>query len=276
MSCGVSLTPAPRLSYTVFMKKFQDVKCFLLDMDGTVHVSGSPILGAAEAVSRMRQQGRVLFLTNNTSLSRAHYVQKLNGMGFCVTENDIYTAGNATADYLKQHPEFKKIHLFGTESLKEEFLGAGLNLTETDPDLVVVGFHTSADYESVSKICGFIRAGIPFIATHPDLNCPVKGGYIPDVGSLLALIEASTGKKPFLICGKPFEPVAAGIKNRTGVKASETAMFGDRLSTDMVFALNNGFIAALVLSGEATAEDLKNSGLKADAVLNSIADWDRN
>ena len=52
-------------------------------------------------------------------------------------------------------------------------------------------------------------------------------------------------------------------------------MVGDRLSTDMQFAVNNGFVSVLVLSGETTIEDYNKSGMKLDVILPSIADWDK-
>jgi HAD superfamily hydrolase (TIGR01450 family) len=256
------------------MVDLKRMECFLLDMDGTVHISGEAIDGAADAVERMRKVGRVLFLTNNTSVSRLKYVEKLNGMGIAAGADDIYTAGNATIDYLKQTAPHSKIYLFGTDSLKEEFTAAGLRLVENEPDLVVVGFHTDAHYRDFAEVCAHIRGGVPFIATHPDLNCPVRGGYIPDVGSFLKLIEASCGKLPLLVCGKPNRPIGDGILRLTGAAPAQTVMIGDRLSTDMVFAKNNGFVSALVLTGEAAERDLEASGLRVDRVLRSIADWD--
>ena len=52
-------------------------------------------------------------------------------------------------------------------------------------------------------------------------------------------------------------------------------MVGDRISTDMQFAINNGFVSVLVLTGEGTVEEAEKAGQKIDVVLNSIADWDK-
>ena len=49
-------------------------------------------------------------------------------------------------------------------------------------------------------------------------------------------------------------------------------MVGDRLSTDIAFAKNNGFTAILVLSGETTLNQYQNQDIKADFVFASIAD----
>jgi len=43
----------------------------------------------------------------------------------------------------------------------------------------------------------------------------------------------------------------------------------------MQFAINNGFVSVLVLTGEATLDDLKATGQKIDVILPSIADWDK-
>ena len=84
------------------MKNVQGIECFLLDMDGTVYLGGKLIDGAAEAIERMRAEAKVLFITNNTSVSREDYAVKLTGLGIRTDVEDIYTAGNATIDYLKE------------------------------------------------------------------------------------------------------------------------------------------------------------------------------
>lgn len=254
------------------MKTLKNIDCFLLDMDGTVYLGGQLIDGAAEAVARMRQAGRVLFITNNTSVSRDDYAVKLTGMGIRTGVEDIYTAGNATVDYLIRQNRTRRVFLLGTDRLADEFVRSGIELVETEPETVVIGFDTGLTYANLSKTCKFIREGVPFLATHPDFNCPVRDGYIPDVGSFLALIEASTGKRPQAVCGKPDAAMAAGVLARTGAKPDRTAMIGDRLATDMRFAANNGLVGVLVLSGEATREDALASGLKLDYILDSIAD----
>lgn len=256
------------------MHALKEIQCFLLDMDGTVYLSGKPIPGAVEAVGRMRRQGRVLFLTNNTSASRADYVKKLNALGFDADERDVYTAGLATIDWLKTYRSGKRVFLLGTDNLREEFEASGIESDDETPEIAVVGFDTGLRYDRLCRLCAHIRRGVEFIATHPDFNCPVTDGYIPDVGSFLALIEASTGRRPSVICGKPYQPMADAIGRLVGLPANQIAMFGDRLMTDMRFAVANGFMSVLVLSGEATEADLKKSGLGVSAVLPSIAEWD--
>ena len=82
-------------------EKMKKVKCFLLDMDGTICLDNDVFEGAVDAVERMKKQGRVLFLTNNSSKTPDGYVDKLNKMGFNVTLDNIYTSAMSATDYLK-------------------------------------------------------------------------------------------------------------------------------------------------------------------------------
>ena len=59
-----------------------DVKCFLLDMDGTFYLGGQLIEGSLAFIDRVLATGRdFLFLTNNSSHNASFYVEKLRRMG---------------------------------------------------------------------------------------------------------------------------------------------------------------------------------------------------
>lgn len=253
-------------------KLLQSVRYFLLDMDGTVYLSGKLIEGAKQTIAQMRSQGRVVFLTNNTSRSKADYVARLNGLELGVTERDVFTAADGAINYINAHHKNKRVYLFGTKSLHEEFQEADIPLVEEDPELVVVGFHTELVYQDLVTLCNFIRDGVPYILTHPDRNCPHDKGYLPDVGSLLSLVRTSCDKEPEAVLGKPNAIMGELIHASLGNKREQTLMMGDRLETDVTFGLNCGFVSALVLSGATNRELFESSGLNPHFVLNSIAE----
>ena len=95
---------------------------------------------------------------------------------------------------------------------------------------------------------------------------------MPDVGSFLALFERSSGRRPSLIVGKPYPYMAEGLESLTGVPRTEMCMVGDRMHTDIRFANNCGMKSILVLSGETTAETMKNFPDKPDLVLKTFND----
>ena len=70
----------------------------LLDVDGVLHVSGAPIPGAADAVKHLRSAGhRIRFVTNSTTMSRAHLGEQLRGMGFAIDDEELQTTGRVAA-----------------------------------------------------------------------------------------------------------------------------------------------------------------------------------
>ena len=108
-----------------------------------------------------------------------------------------------------------------------------MNLTEEDPDIVVLGFDTTLTYEKLSKACHYIRNGCIYFGINPDWNCPMEGGaFIPDCGSIAKLIEASTGRFPEFF-GKPSKHTLDYIIQETGYEPDEIAIVGDRLYTDI-------------------------------------------
>lgn len=256
------------------MDLIKDIDCFLLDLDGTVYFGNTLLSGAAEAVERMRKRGkRVIFLTNNSSATRDFYVKKLCGMGIDVTENDVYTSANATCDWLKEHKPNARLFVIASPEVTREFAVGGLNVCD-EPDTVLLTFDKTLDYSKLVKGCDLIAKGAFYIATHPDFTCPVENGELPDIGSFMMLIEGTTGKRPDVICGKPYPIIADCIAKRTGIPLSRTAMLGDRLETDMKFAINNGLRSVLTLTGVTDRAAYKASGLKVDAVIDSISEWD--
>lgn len=162
----------------------------------------------------------------------------------------------------------------GTPALEEEFRAAGFILTEKDPEIVVLGFDLTLTYEKLERACFFIRQGLPFIATHPDLNCPTPEGPIPDCGSMIALITASTGVKPKII-GKPFPEMIEALRERYGLEDPSTvAMVGDRLYTDIAMGNAAGITSILVLSGETKLEDVDatNAETRPDVIVENLGE----
>ena len=55
--------------------------------------------------------------------------------------------------------------------------------------------------------------------------------------------------------------------DKTGFAKEEIAMVGDRLATDIAFGLNNDILSIMVLTGEASLEDVEQGNIKPDIIL---------
>lgn len=251
----------------------QDVKCFLLDMDGTFYLGNNLIEGSLDFIEKVRTTGRdFLFLTNNSSHNADFYVKRLHGMGLDVPREKILTSGEATADKLNQLYPGKRAFVLGNEYLIEEFTQMGVIVDQENPEIVVIGYDTTLDYKKLTRVCDLVRAGLPYIATHPDFNCPTETGFAPDIGAIMAFIEASAFRRPELIVGKPNTGIVEAALRRTGLKTGEMAMVGDRLYTDIETGLRSGMLSILVMSGETTEEMLAKSETVPDLKFGRLAD----
>lgn len=247
------------------------IDCFALDMDGTIYLGERWIDGARDFLERIEATGKsYVFVTNNSSKNAAVYVEKLARMGLFVGEEKIVTSGQATIHYLQQHFAGKKVFLLGNELLREEFLRAGICLEEEAPDVVVTAFDTSLDYEKMCRVCDLVRAGLPYLATHPDYNCPTEDGFIPDIGAIHAFIHASAFRWPDRVIGKPNKDIIDYLTTRVNTERSRIAMVGDRLYTDIAAGVNHGLKSVLVLSGEASLEDACDSEVKPHLIFSSV------
>ncbi len=160
--------------------------------------------------------------------------------------------------------------------MEEEFRQHGFRLVHEEPQFVVLGFDTTLTYKKLWALCDFVRAGLPYIATHPDFNCPTENGFMPDVGAMIAFVKAATGREPDLVVGKPNRIIVETAAVKLRLPVSQLAMVGDRLYTDIALGPSSGIATVLVLSGETRKEDLENSPFQPDYVfqnLAGLADW---
>ena len=256
------------------MRSIKDFELFLLDMDGTIYLGNDLFPETPGFLEAIRKKGaRYLFLTNNSSKDKKAYAEKLRRLGIRAGEEDVFSSGDATAIVLKKRG-YKKLYVMGTAALRSLFEREGFLLTETDPDAVVLGFDTDLTYRRLLLAHDMIKSGLPWICTHPDLVCPVEGGRdVPDTGSMIRLLETSTGKSPDLIVGKPNRAIIDAVLSLTGGRRETTVMVGDRLYTDIAVGKEAGIATVLVLTGETSLEDYeKQTTYHADFVFPSVGE----
>ncbi len=254
------------------MERLKNKKLFLLDMDGTLYLDDDLFDGAAEFLEYIRKtDGKYLFLTNNSSKSVNKYVEKMASLGIETTADDFLTSSQATSIFLETK-KYKKIYVFGTDSLKEEL--SCFNITdklEDDIDCLVMGFDTQLTFQKLEDACILLNRGVDYIATNPDYVCPTAYGYVPDCGSVSDMLYNATKRRPLFI-GKPKPEMVLLAMKKTGYKKDETVIIGDRIYTDIACGINAGVDSIMVLSGESTRGDIENYKINPTFVLQNIAE----
>ena len=253
-------------------KLLEETELFVLDMDGTFYLDGQILDGSLDFLAQVERLGkRFVFFTNNSSRSPETYLKRLAGMGCPVLPEQVITSGDVMIQYLKENYLGKRIFLAGTPDLEQNFYQHGILLTKDMPDAVVIGFDMTLTYEKLERACTYIRNGADFLATHPDINCPVKDGFIPDCGAICAAISLSTGKMPRYV-GKPCRETVDMVLSLTGARREAVSFVGDRLYTDVKTGVDHGAHGILVLSGETKMEDLERSETVPDAVFADLGE----
>ena len=81
----------------------RNIKCFLLDLDGTFYLGKKLLPGASELLNLLVERNLdYLFLTNNSSKNAEQYVEKLSRFNVKVGKEHILTSGEATTIYLQK------------------------------------------------------------------------------------------------------------------------------------------------------------------------------
>jgi len=265
------------------LDRLQRVVAFALDLDGTTYLGEHLLPGAREFKSHCDARGLpVVFVTNNSSHSHDEYVTRLNRLGLPVRSSEVLTSAEATIAFLRSERPDARVFLLGTPAVQHEFQVGGVELV-ADPDCadtVVLAYDTTLTYEKLRILCDLVRRGCFFVATHPDVNCPMPGSqrsssprtqdFWPDVGAFLALVQASTDRLPDEVIGKPSRRMVEAIARRLHAAPEQIAFVGDRLYTDVAMARESGMVAVLVLSGETRAQDLADSRHQPDLVVRDL------
>lgn len=252
------------------LENIKNTKALLLDLDGTVYLDDELIGDVKNTLNFFRKKGvRIVYLTNNSSRTPDDYVEKLLRLGIYRIEDLVYSSLDSAVDYLNEHYGGNPVYVLATDKVDAYLRERGIIFSE-NADTVLLSFDKELTYDKLVKANQLIVGGARYIATHPDDTCPAKPVYVPDVGSFIKLLQASSGRLPDVIVGKPYEYMAKNIMRKLDLKKEEITMVGDRLNTDIAFGLNNGFNTVLVLSGETDQASYIKSGYKADLVLKNL------
>jgi HAD superfamily hydrolase (TIGR01450 family) len=249
----------------------------LVDLDGVVYRGADPVPGIAAVLAERAARGDdVVYVTNNSMHYRADYVGRLAAMGAPVSAERVVSSARATALYvIELDPPALRVMVVGAGGLEREMRDVGVEVVTAAhaatrmtqegidgfeaagrPDTVVVGLDPQLTYLRVAAAADAIRAGARFIATNRDPVYPTERGLRPGAGSVVAAVEAASGKTPTSI-GKPGPLLLEEAARAAGGRARDAVMIGDGLRTDIAAARAVGARSVLLLTGVTTHAELE-------------------
>lgn len=244
------------------------IKAILLDLDGVLYIGDQPLPDAAWTVNHLNDAGFTLAgITNTTTQSRHTLAEKLAKMEIPLTEDQIHTPAALTVARIGN----KSARLFVREALQEDF--SSIREDESHPDFVVMGDIGGEGYppETLRQIFQHIMNGAQLLALHKNRFWQKPDGLHLDLGTFVTAIEYATGRKAEIL-GKPSADFFHAICRQIGTEPAQTLMVGDDIESDIGGAKDAGLKTALVKTGKYREGFVKQTGIKADLVLPSIAD----
>jgi HAD superfamily hydrolase (TIGR01458 family) len=247
-----------------------NIKGFLIDLDGVLYIEDQVIPGAVETVNWLRQQGYPFrFLTNTTMRSRDSLVAKLSRFGIQADPGEMFSTAVVAAKWIADKG-VSRVQLLLTEDAQKDF--AGFEITDRRPEVVVVGdLGVQFTFDILNSAFLSVKAGAQLIALQKGRYWLTKKGLAMDAGAFVAALEHATESEAELI-GKPnrayFDMALADI----GLDPSQVAMIGDDIYMDINGAQAVGMPTILVRTGKYSFDTQKPRAAQPEWTIDSIAD----
>jgi HAD superfamily hydrolase (TIGR01458 family) len=247
----------------------EGLRAVLIDLDGVLYVEDEPIDGAREAVDALRAMGYDLrFVTNTTSRSRAHTLDKLARLGFAVDERELVTPAALAVSHCRERGH-RRVALLMDDAVKLDF--DGLEEADDGLDAVIVGDLGAAfGYDVLNGAFRQVMDGAELIALQKNRYWLRADGLSLDVGPFVAALEYATGREAFVV-GKPARGFFDEVLRDLGVDAEAAAMVGDDVESDIGGALAAGLASILVRTGKYREGAAHAAGIEPTATVDSIA-----
>ena len=242
-----------------------------------LHVSGTPIAGAAAAVKRLRDAGhRLRFVTNTTTRSRSQVVAGLREMRIEVDDEELQTTGVVASRALKG----KRVLALTMPGLLEDL--EGLQLVGMNVDAVLIGGADEGEetgrifsYLNLNRAFHELDAGAGLYCLHKNRWWQTADGPRLDAGAFVAGLEYAADTEATVL-GKPSAAYFTAALEALDAEAELTWMIGDDLESDCLGAHRHGMKTILVRTGKFRPDEVERSQVQPDAIVSSIAqvpDW---
>ena len=251
------------------MKSVRQKKALICDMDGVIYHEDRLLPGARQFVQWLKDEHkRYVFLTNNSASTPEQLAHKLHRLGIEAEAEHFYTSAQATAAFLASYGGGSAYVIAGAGT-ERALTAAGIEVTDADPDWVVIGETKSYDYESIRRAVSLVRGGARLIGTNPDVTGPGGDGVVPATGALISPVELAANKEAYFV-GKPNPLMMRHALKKLGCRREDTVIIGDRMDTDIVAGVEAEIETVLVLSGVTARDDLSDYAYRPRRVVENV------
>ncbi|KAJ5668433.1 uncharacterized protein N7477_007003 [Penicillium maclennaniae] len=273
-----------------FLNKF-DV--FLFDCDGVLWSGDHIFPGTVETLELLRKNGKqVVFVTNNSTKSRADYCKKLQSLGIPSTVEEVFSSSYSASIYISRILDLpkdkKKVFVIGETGIEQElraenvpFIGGtdpayrrdiqpqdykliaegDSSMLDSEVGVVLVGLDFHLNYLKLALAFHYIKRGAVFLATNIDSTLPNSGTLFPGAGSMSAPLIMMLGSEPTSL-GKPSQAMMDAIEGKFRFDRSRACMVGT--------GKLGGTLG--VLTGVSSKDDFVSGAVRPHAYLDKLSD----
>ena len=243
-----------------------DFDGFLFDLNGVFYEDENIISGANETIDWLKKNGIPhKFISNNSTLSRKLFVEKLKKIGLKINISEVITSNYAGVLTIKKMG-LKNCKLIMTEEAKLDY--KKFQLQNKKIDAIVIGdIGEKWSFSLMNELMNDIISGAEIIALHKGKYYHSQGKLKIDCGAFVAGLEYSTSKKAISI-GKPkksFFDLAA-----FDLGTNKICLVGDDLHNDIEGGQKMGYKTILVKTGKYRQNIFDKSKIKPDFCIPSI------
>lgn len=248
------------------------IRGVLFDLDGVLYVGSGLVQGAVEAVARVRAAGIPRrFITNTSTLSRNSLLARLYGLGFDVDPEELLTAPQATATYLRTHFAGVPCHLLLEENVRRDFPDVNQAELEAAECIVVGDIGNSWSCELLDRIFNRLVQGARLICIHKNRFWQTCAGLRMDIGGYITALEYCTATQA-LVMGKPSPHFFGTALEELGLPPETVAIVGDDIDMDIGGGQAAGLRGVLVRTGKFRSAYTATSEIAPDRIIDSISD----
>ena len=243
-----------------------DFDGFLFDLNGVFYEDENIISGANETIDWLKKNSiHYNFISNNSTLSRKLFVEKLKKIGLKINISDVITSNYAGVLTIKKMG-LKNCKLIMTEEAKLDY--KKFQLQNKKIDAIVIGdIGEKWSFSLMNELMNDVISGAEIIALHKGKYYQSQGKLKIDCGAFVAGLEYSTSKKAISI-GKPkksFFDLAA-----FDLGTNKICLVGDDLHNDIEGGQKMGYKTILVKTGKYRQNIFDKSKIKPDFCIPSI------
>ena len=243
-----------------------DFDGFLFDLNGVFYEDENIISGANETIDWLKKNSiPYKFISNNSTLSRKLFVEKLKKIGLKINIPDVITSNYAGVLTIKKMG-LKNCKLIMTEEAKLDY--KKFQLQNKKIDAIVIGdIGEKWSFSLMNELMNDVISGAEIIALHKGKYYQSQGKLKIDCGAFVAGLEYSTSKKAVSI-GKPKKSFFDLAAFDLGTK--KICLVGDDLHNDIEGGQKMGYKTILVKTGKYRQNIFDKSKIKPDFCIPSI------